>query len=104
MESADLQKEIEELRGDLANLRKDVAELVDTLVEFGKAGSGVAADKAQAEARRRLGQLSESCAAVRERGSQATGRLKSCIEERPLASVAAALGVGVAFGKLLSRS
>lgn len=102
MEPADLQKEIENLKGDITNLRKDVGELVTALAGVGKAGVGLATDKAHSEVQRRLEQLSESYAAVREGGDRAKERFEHTVEERPLTSVLVALGVGVVLGKLFS--
>ena len=102
MEPADLQKEIENLKDDIANLQKGVGELATTVAGVGKAGAGLAADKAQAEVQRRLEQLSASYAAVRDRADRAKERFEHTVEERPLTSVLVALGVGFVLGKLFS--
>lgn len=86
------EKDYEALKADLSELRSDVSKLTDTMKKL-------YGDTTE-EGRERVRHASERS---RERARQTVGAFESEINERPLTSVAMALGVGFLIGKLLDR-
>jgi ElaB/YqjD/DUF883 family membrane-anchored ribosome-binding protein len=80
-----MQQEMDQLRGDLSQLRDDVAAMATEA--FGAAREGVKG--AVADARRRGAEVAES--------------LEDQIQEHPLATVGIAFGAGLLLGALLLR-
>lgn len=86
------EKDLEELRKEYASLKSDFAQMSETISNL--ASDGVA------EGRR---QVRTAARESRERGREAVSAVEHEIEERPMTSLAVALGVGFVLGKLLSR-
>jgi len=78
--------EMEQLKSDLASLRKDVAALTEAYKD-----RGVERARATAEG-------------VRDQASQAAQTVSHQIEDRPYTSVLSAFGIGLIIGRLLDRS
>lgn len=90
--ATNVEKDVEELRSEFANLRSDVSKLTDTMKKL-------YGDTA-AEGRTRARQAAERS---RERARETVGTFEEEISERPLTSIAAAFGIGFIIGKLLDR-
>lgn len=85
-------KDLKELRSELATLRSDFSEISKTLKRI----SG----ERYAEGRDKVNQGIER---GRQQARDSLGEFEREIEARPLTSVAAAFGVGFVLGKLLDR-
>lgn len=88
--SKDFSRDVDKLKADIDELRKDVATIARLLKDLGSA-------KGQ-EAFERAGEIGER---ARRRAADAEERISHEIEERPFASVLTAFGVGFVIGKLL---
>lgn len=100
--TANLKKDIDALKEGLADLRKDMSEVVGSVYDLGKHSAGDAREKAQAEIEKRLEQLKEAYETIQKKGSSAAESLHKTLEERPVTSVLIALGFGLLLGKILS--
>jgi ElaB/YqjD/DUF883 family membrane-anchored ribosome-binding protein len=96
MATDEINKELNQLKSDIADLREDMASLVKALKDAGIDQGRQAYDRAYERARR----AGES---VRERADEAYGAFGKEVEERPLTSVLAAFGTGFVVGMLLDR-
>lgn len=84
--------EIQELKDELAGLKSDMAKITETL---GK----IARTSAEQGRERIKGAANYS----REQARQTLGTFEKEVEERPLTSLAVALGMGFILGKLIDR-
>ncbi len=85
-------KDLKELKSEYASLKSDIAEMSETI-------SNLASD-GMAEGRKRIRSAAKQS---RERARETVSAFEHEIEERPITSLAVALGVGFVLGKLLSR-
>lgn len=96
METKEINKEMDKVKSDIANLREDMAELLKAVktsgVEQGKEFYEEAYDRA-----RRTGD------SVREKASHAYGALEREVEEYPLMSLLAAFATGFVAGMIMDR-
>ena len=90
--TADVSKEFDELKADLAELREDVASLVEAIRDMAGERARVAHSRVNEVGRR-----------ARARASLARDKLEHEIEERPLTSVITTFGIGFVLGMLLDR-
>ena len=88
--SKDFSEDVDKLKADMEELRKDVSAIARTLKDLG------AAKRDDLFAR-----VEEVGEQARKRASAAEERVSREIEERPFASVLTAFGVGFVIGKLL---
>lgn len=88
--SEDFARDVDKLKNDLEEVRKDVAAIARTLKDLGLAKRG--------EAFKRAEELGER---ARTRAAGAEERFSHEIEERPFTSVLTAFGIGFIIGKLL---
>jgi ElaB/YqjD/DUF883 family membrane-anchored ribosome-binding protein len=86
------EKDLEELKSQYASLKSDLAEMSKSLSTLTRDGV--------AEGRK---QVSEVADQAREQASETWGVLEKEIEERPITSLAVALGIGFVIGKLIAR-
>jgi ElaB/YqjD/DUF883 family membrane-anchored ribosome-binding protein len=96
MASNNIDAEISQLKSDVANLRKDMSELVDALKDAGTEKGHEYYDRAYQQAQN-AGEY------ARERAAEAYGTFGKEVEERPLTSVLTAFGTGFVVGLLLDR-
>jgi ElaB/YqjD/DUF883 family membrane-anchored ribosome-binding protein len=87
---------LDDIKSDLRQLRSDFVGLVKTL----KDEAGERAASAASEVKERMG---EKLSEAREYGEKVGKQLQTTIEEKPLASVLVAFGVGFLMGKLMDR-
>lgn len=96
MANEEVNRELTQLKSDIANLRHDLGSLVEAMksagLEQGKQYYGEAYDRAK-----RAGE------SIRARADQAYGMIGREVEEHPFASVLAAFGTGFVVGMLLDR-
>jgi len=85
-------KEIQELRSELAELKDEFAEIGQTMRRI--------ANSAKDEGKERLRSVADRS---RDQASQTWGAFEKEVEERPMTSLAAAFGIGLLLGKLLDR-
>lgn len=90
------QNDIEQLKADLARLRDDMSQLVNSVVGLGKRRATTAKDKAQES-------LEDTYSAMREGTSRAADSLADTMTDRPLTSIAVAFGIGVLMGKIMGK-
>jgi ElaB/YqjD/DUF883 family membrane-anchored ribosome-binding protein len=96
MQNEAIDKELNELKSDLSDLREDMASLLKTLRDAGIDQGQEAYERAYQRARR----AGES---VRTHADEAYSRIGREVEEHPLTSVLAAFGTGFVVGMLLDR-
>ncbi|WP_366553149.1 hypothetical protein [Aquibaculum sediminis] len=97
-------KELQTLRGDLDTLREDVKKLTEQLSRTAKSGASAASEEAQAELSRLRAELDELYGRAVSGGQASIESMERQVERHPLASLAAAFGVGLLLGKLLDRN
>lgn len=86
------EKDLKELRAEYASLKSDLADMSETISKLAHDGA--------AEGRKRLKSAARQS---RDQARESWGAFEHEIEERPITSLAVALGVGFVLGKLLSR-
>lgn len=96
MANEDITNELNKLKSDISDLRKDMASLVKTLKDVGL-------DQGRQTYDRIYERASQAGEAVRERAEDAYEIFGKEVEARPLTSVLTAFGVGFAVGMLLDR-
>jgi ElaB/YqjD/DUF883 family membrane-anchored ribosome-binding protein len=92
----DIQKEIQELREDVAALARSIREYGDVGAREVRGRVGDMSDEAIAEALRVVKEL-------RGRLDSAESQLEGKVREHPLGWLAGAVGIGLVFGMLFSR-
>lgn len=104
---ARLEKDIEAVKNDISHLTRQIADAVSALTEIaqGEARRGarrarVQADALVADASDRAG---AAAGAAQDAASSAGDAIVGVIEERPLATVAIAMGIGFLIGVTLRR-
>lgn len=85
-------KDIKELKDEYASLKADLAEMSESLSSLARDGVAEGREKVRGAARQSRKQATEAWSAV-----------ENEVEERPLTSLAIALGIGFILGKVLSR-
>lgn len=103
MSGKDPNAEIDAIKADIANLREDMSELIQSLKERGKDKTDEVKDKARAQLDESIERLAEAYQAVKGQGTDFAEQTNKQIEQNPVMSVLTALGVGVLVGSLLSR-
>jgi ElaB/YqjD/DUF883 family membrane-anchored ribosome-binding protein len=103
MDPTDFQREMNNLKTELATLRGDMSSLVGTIKELTKQGAGNVKDKAREQVDHGLEQLENAYEGLRRQGSATCEKVHKTVEEHPMGSVMVALGAGVVLGHLLAR-
>lgn len=101
--TSDVHDDIDAIKSDLAQARADFSDLVRDLVSAGKAEGSEAKAKIEAAIHDRLDRIGEGISYVQRAGKRRVEDLQDTIEERPLTSVAIALGVGMLLGVVVGR-
>ena len=91
-----IRDDVAQLHEDLQKLRTDVGQLAHALRDVG----GGKASEARAGLEKRLEELKSAVAARYESGLEST---RKGVSDHPLATVAAAFGIGLIAGRLLRR-
>ena len=99
----DLGQQLDTLRADLNQLRSDMSEMLQLLYKTGKTEASELKDKVQEEASRQAETLRRKAFTARERGEDVVDRVELMIEENPVSSVLAALGIGFLLGVVTSH-
>jgi ElaB/YqjD/DUF883 family membrane-anchored ribosome-binding protein len=94
MANEDIDREVEQLKSDIADLREDMASLVKVLKDAGLEQGKRVYERTYERAR-------GAGDAARERADRAYESFGREVEERPLASVLTAFGTGFVVGMLL---
>jgi ElaB/YqjD/DUF883 family membrane-anchored ribosome-binding protein len=103
MAERDLQKDLEAIKEDMAQLRSDLGELTQRLVDMGKDEISTARNRVRTRARSLGRELRETLNDTGERGLKTVESVEQLIAERPVVSLLAAFGLGLFVGKLLDR-
>jgi ElaB/YqjD/DUF883 family membrane-anchored ribosome-binding protein len=84
--------DVEQLKRDVAKLRDDFGQLIQS-----------GAEAAREQVSMRVEGMRSAMGSMRSGGGRAVGKLSNKVEERPLAAVLVAFGVGVLVAKLMDR-
>jgi ElaB/YqjD/DUF883 family membrane-anchored ribosome-binding protein len=90
--TADVSKELDELRADIAGIREDISSLIGSIRDL-------AAERVRMAGAR----INEVGRRARVRANLARDNIEHQIEERPIASVVTCFGLGFVLGRLLDR-
>ncbi len=101
MDNRSLDSEIKALKEDMAMLRSDVAGLTETLRHTASDRADSVRDSVQDEVAHARERLRKKIAEARGRSARAMEDMEESIGERPLASVAAAVGIGFILAKIM---
>ncbi|ALP52432.1 hypothetical protein Tel_04330 [Candidatus Tenderia electrophaga] len=96
MDNQALNKELDQVKSDLSDLREDMATLLQTMKASGVAQGQEYYDRAYDSARR-------TGEAIRDRAEDTYDAIGREVEQRPLTSVLAAFATGFAVGMILDR-
>jgi ElaB/YqjD/DUF883 family membrane-anchored ribosome-binding protein len=99
----DLKARPEALQEDIERLKEDVSRLTDTLDKLLNDGASTARETLRSKARQAKSSARRARAVAEDEMDEAMGYARSTIADRPVGSVAAALGIGVLLGLLLRR-
>ncbi len=101
--SADVRRDVETIKSDLAALRADLSALIGSAVNAGKVQAGDARERLSTAARSRLDQFESAYGDLNSRGREVVDRVQQEIEERPLRSVGIAFVSGLLLGVIARR-
>jgi ElaB/YqjD/DUF883 family membrane-anchored ribosome-binding protein len=101
--SADLRRDVDAIKADLAALRSDLASIVNSAVQAGKAQAGDAKDRLGEAARSRLDQVGSVWEDATLRGREMLDQAQQQIEDRPLQAVGIAFAAGLVLGVIVRR-
>lgn len=91
-----LDKDIENLKDNMAKLREDLTQISQTLLEKGKSETEVAKD-------RLIEELKYELDVAKAKGKKTVESVESQIQEKPFMSLLIAFIVGLVLGKLFDR-
>lgn len=103
MAKEEYQKELETVKSDIAQLRTDMSELVDSFRQMGQERVHEAKSRATSEVERLREQLNQAYDRARQEGREVYETAHHRLEEHPLTSVGLAFGLGLLIGKILSK-
>ncbi len=101
MAEADLKKEMEQLRADLATLRSDVADLAKALKNAGANKADSMKESVEEELRRYRDVLREKMDDAKSKGYEAKDKMDEQIATHPYTSLLTAFGAGYILAKLM---
>lgn len=96
MSQLNLDKDIESLKENVANLRSDILQITQALLEKGKSETEVTKD-------RLIDELKYDLDAAREKGKKTVESVERQIQEKPFLSLLIAFVIGLFLGKLFDR-
>ncbi len=96
MATTEIDKELDQLKSDISNLRSDMSELIEAMKDNGIEHGRDVYHRTRERARR-------TGEAVRERAGDMYDDFGRTVEERPMTSVLTAFGTGFVVGMLLDR-
>ena len=94
--NSEFDKELDQLRSDMADLRKDMSALVKTMKDAGISEGQHLYEEAAERAK-------HARDAARKRATDTYSALEKEVEERPLTSILTAFGTGFVMGIILDR-
>lgn len=86
------EKELQELKDEFSALKSELSEIGNTVSQLAKAVTDEGRDRIRAAADQ-----------SRKQARETWGAMEKEVEERPMTSIAVALGIGFILGKLLDR-
>lgn len=96
-------QELSAIKGDLGQLRQDMAALTRALADSAEGGARDVADKVRDMAAKTQDGAERLSRAALAQGEQSFHAIATQIEQRPFTSILAAFGVGLVIGRLLDR-
>ena len=103
MTESTMQQELEAIRNDLKQLQADTARLKDAGLDLTRDMVSNARQKLETETQRLLKRLQDGAESMKHHGQEALHKIEKQVDERPLASLLTAAGVGFVLGWLVSR-
>jgi ElaB/YqjD/DUF883 family membrane-anchored ribosome-binding protein len=103
MAEANIQKDLDTLRADLAALRASLEEVTSDLLNVGKDSATIAGRRLGERTAASRERLRNAYGAARDQSARAIEGLQTTIEDRPFVSIVAAFGLGFVLGKMLDR-
>lgn len=101
--AAEVRRDVESIKSDLAALRADLSALINSAVNAGKVQAGDARERLSTAARSRLDQMGSAWGDMGGRGREAVDQVQRRIEERPLQAVGIAFVSGLLLGVIARR-
>ncbi len=105
--SVDVRRQVETLKDDLSLLKDDLSSFMRDLVAAGKVEAGDAKDRVEASLRQRIDKLQKTASHLTDKakshGKDAIDSIETHAREKPLQTIAIALGIGVLLGAVLRR-
>ncbi len=98
-----LKKEMAKLQADLRTLTEDSGKAAKQATDTAKEATAAALEKLEAEAQKLMDNLQRASASAVKTGEDTIAGVQENIQERPLVSAAAALGIGFVLGMLITR-
>lgn len=95
-EQSDLEKQVQDLRN-------DIAAIASTLSDLGSQKINEAKDRAKSMYESARAQGDEALHDARDKLSQSQDSICACVREKPIASLAIAAGIGFVVGQILRR-
>ncbi|HKL20454.1 MAG TPA: hypothetical protein VJ904_01535 [Tichowtungia sp.] len=96
-------KELKELREEFASLKSDVSEIGKTLSQLASSAANEGRERVRDVAEEGRDRIRNAANQSREQARQSWNAFEKEVEERPMTSLAVALGLGFILGKLLDR-
>ena len=103
MAGKDRKEKLQDVQADVAQVVEDIAGIVDSLVDIGKAEVSDRAKLFEHEVEEKVAAFKEKLGSTQEKSTEAFDEVETYVRENPLLSVLCALGVGFLLGKLLDR-
>lgn len=99
--ATDYEKAVDALCSDIRDLRADLKAVVSAVRDGAAQKASSAKESMQEMAASRLEQIKRAACAVRDTSQRTYRKVHETVEERPMASVLAAVGIGFALGALI---
>ncbi len=103
MAERNLQKEIDDLKANFAQLQKDWEKMASTGESMASDVLSTAKKKLDEEAQKIMDSLQKAADGVQDQGKKMLGQVERQVEEKPVASLMTTLGVGFIIGWLVSK-
>jgi ElaB/YqjD/DUF883 family membrane-anchored ribosome-binding protein len=99
----EIKTEVETLKQDIGRLREDLADLLKAVRDEGGRRVGETKQRLREEAMNRIDDFKEVLDNARQFGQKACREAQKKIEQRPIATLLTAFGIGVIVGRLMLR-
>lgn len=100
-EEREVREQLDALRAELKDLRESLGEFANALKSEGRTAAASVATRIQEETMNRFGQLKDAYDNARDYGKRTYIKAQRKVEQKPMASLLAALAVGFVLGRAL---